>query len=271
MKIIDIILGLVILALIATLIYAVSTKVPEPFTELYFENHTLLPKYSSQNSFIFSIHNHENKPVLYDVQVRLDYNSTNATIQDFQITVPDDVKKTFRVNYTLPPDFGTGRIIVELNGTGESIHYWTTYAARTTTYNGKLVSLDCVPTIPWGESVLLKVRGTNDTRVIIRNNEKLLYNRTINGTRYINLTPEAGMLDIQFSNDYYNATTGVDRNLNLDYLKAGDLFYDKLAVDRGSGAASFDCANAALGNKLSGNGAFRVFLDKPQKSFIILT
>jgi hypothetical protein len=271
MKLIDILLGLVIVALIITLVYAVTTKVPEPFTELYFENHTTLPKYSSSSSFIFSIHNHENTQMQYDVLIKIEGQNVSDAIEDFSISIPDGARRTFRVNYTLPSAFGTGRVIVMLQGTSQSIHFWTTQANRTTTYNGKLVTLDCVPEVPWSESMILKVHGTYEPRFTLLNNQEVIYNKTINGSRYLELHPQPGTLDLVFTNDFYNATTGMDRNLFLEYLKIDGLYYDQMMVDRGSGALAFDCSQTKMGNKLGGNGAMRVIIKEPEQLSIPIT
>jgi hypothetical protein len=261
MKLIDIILGAVILALIVVLVFAITTRVPEPFTELYFENHTSLPRYASQDQFVFSIHNHENKEKEYDVHVKLESQVVNETVEDFTITIPDSTKKSFRVKYSLPENFGMGRVIVELNGTGQSIHFWTTYAQKTSEYFGKEYSADCVPTIPPGE-MLVKLHGKDNPQVVVLLNGLTVMNRSINGSKYLLLPGTEGLYDFWFVNDYYNETEGIDRNLYLDYIRVNDKYATSVLVDEGSSA--FDCVRTKEGNALYSNGAFRIRLQNQE-------
>ncbi|MFH1917474.1 MAG: hypothetical protein ABIJ21_09510 [Nanoarchaeota archaeon] len=261
MKAIDIILGLVIVGLIVVLVVAVSTRVPEPFTELYFENHTSLPSYSSDDDFIFTINNLENQDMTYDVLVRAESDTQNLTINAFSIDIPSGQKKMFRTHYTLPEDFSTGRIIVELLNKEQSIHFWTTYAWRVATYFGKEVDASCVPEIPGG-NITLKLNATDGENIIILNNGIPLYNLTLSKPKTLHFNA-TGSLDIWFTNDYYNETEGVDRNLFLRYLKVGDVYYEKLLVDEGSGINAFDCQRTRDGASLYSNGALRVILTAP--------
>lgn len=256
-SILDIVMGVVIVALIVLLIYTVSTRVPEPFTELYFENHTLLPEYSSAASFIFTVNNLENKDMTYDVSVHASSASMNVSVTDFSAVIPAGEKKTFRTEYDLPDGFGTGRVIVDLMNKNQSIHFWTTYAGAVVSYFGKTKPADCVPILETADGVIMKVRGTDGANVVLLRDGLPIMNMTLNSTKYINLT-KPGFLDVWFTNDYRNDTLKIDRNVVVDYLKADGVYYEKLLVDEGSGLSAFDCVKTREGNRLPSNGAIRV-------------
>jgi hypothetical protein len=255
--VLDIILGLVIVALIGLLIYAVSTRVPEPFTELYFENHTTLPEYSSDADFVFSVNNLENKDMTYDVFVRGESAAENVSITSFSVDIPSGEKKSFRAEYSLPEGFGTGRVIVELANKNQSIHFWTTYARDVISYFGKLKPADCVPMLVTDDPIIMKVNATHGANVVLLLDGRVLMNMTLNSTKYINIS-QKGFLDVWFTNDYSNQTLGIDRNVVVNYVKADGLYYERFLVDEGSGLSAFDCLRTREGNRLSSNGAIRL-------------
>lgn len=76
-------------------------------------------------------------------------------------------------------------------------------------------------------------------------------------------------VDIVFTNDYYNSSTGEDRNLWVDYIIVNNNKYEAESVyaiiDKGSGSAAFDGLNVIPGQEgIFWNGALRFRLSASQ-------
>ena len=72
---------------------------PEPFTELYFEDHLKLPKVygkNNDNSFRFTVHNLEYKTYTYDYYIKAVATDSARTISKGSITLKHDEYKTIK-------------------------------------------------------------------------------------------------------------------------------------------------------------------------------
>lgn len=121
---------------ITTITYAITQK-QESFTELYFENHTELPvllaapnQYSwYKNSstylytFSFTIHNLENKDMLYRYEVYSFENGRN-TIDQGEVFIKNNESKTITENFTLPRDYTRTKVIVNLINKNQHLSFW---------------------------------------------------------------------------------------------------------------------------------------------------
>ena len=70
-----------------------TTKIPETFTELYFEDHLSLPKEITlfkENNFKFTIHNLENKDMLYPYEVYIEVNAERQSIAKSSILIKNN-------------------------------------------------------------------------------------------------------------------------------------------------------------------------------------
>ncbi|MFH0863733.1 MAG: family 16 glycosylhydrolase [Candidatus Gottesmanbacteria bacterium] len=91
-------------------------------------------------------------------------------------------------------------------------------------------------------------------------------NTTIGSTSYadynFSVSTSAQKIDVVFTNDYYDPTTGADRNLFVDYIiingKTIQSESPGVILDKGSGSAAFDGINTIPGQEaISWNGALR--------------
>ncbi len=106
-----------------------TTVKPETFTELYFENHTSLPSKiinKKNNAFKFTIHNLENKNMLYPYEVYTDTNGDKKTIQQSTIFIKNNGFKTIDENFTIVDSSASARIKVIINLINENQHidFW---------------------------------------------------------------------------------------------------------------------------------------------------
>lgn len=114
-----------------------TTVKPETFTELYFENHTKLPTqlanqdnkfwyyYPTTNlySFSFTIHNLENKDMVYPYEV---YSISNDTtlIDENEVSIKNNESKTITEQFSLPAKYSTTKILVNLPSKDQQISFW---------------------------------------------------------------------------------------------------------------------------------------------------
>lgn len=102
---------------------AVLSMIPkgiEPLTELYFENHTLLPKYIFPNhdyNFSFTIHNIEYTDMDYNYTINA-LNNSGAVIykiSEGKFSLANNKSKTIFKKFKLPKYFGRAEINIQLN------------------------------------------------------------------------------------------------------------------------------------------------------------
>jgi hypothetical protein len=99
---------------------------PKHFTEMYFADHTNLPKVltvGQDSHFKFVIANHEGRRVDYRFLVSAQSPSGTIMIEQGRLGVGDDRRVTEEVNF-VPPEPGTPYLIsVHLVGRPEAIHF----------------------------------------------------------------------------------------------------------------------------------------------------
>jgi hypothetical protein len=100
---------------------------PERFTELYFNNHTNLPKQISNGekiSFSFVIHNLEGKSWQYPYSVFfISQDGQITNIEEATVTLSDGEYKTIEETYTSALADNNGEIFVELQQPKQELHF----------------------------------------------------------------------------------------------------------------------------------------------------
>jgi hypothetical protein len=114
-----------------------TTREPETFTELYFENHTELPLliaspneftwYKNPNTnlyqFSFTIHNLENKDMVYKYEV-YSFEDEQIIIDQGNVLIKNNQSKTITENFTLPSDALRTKVTVNLINKNQQISFW---------------------------------------------------------------------------------------------------------------------------------------------------
>ena len=104
-----------------------TTKKPETFTELYFENHLSLPskvEIDRPYTFAFTIHNLENKDMNYPYEVYLNVKGEKLFIQKKSVFVKKNEYKTINEEFTLALLNVRVNILVNLINKNQSIDFW---------------------------------------------------------------------------------------------------------------------------------------------------
>lgn len=103
-----------------------TTKKPETFTELYFENHLNLPSTANKEkeySFEFTIHNLEYKEMNYPYEVYIETNGTKKYIEKKSVSLNHDnfvtIKQEFSVN-----EATRSAVVVNLINKNQEIRFW---------------------------------------------------------------------------------------------------------------------------------------------------
>lgn len=99
---------------------------PERFTELYFENHTNLPKTIVKNetiSFSFTIHNMEGKDMEYPYVVYFKNNYGTTTVEKNTALVKDNEYKTITESYTFKSASAQETLYVELTDQRQELRF----------------------------------------------------------------------------------------------------------------------------------------------------
>lgn len=103
-----------------------TTAKPEPFTELYFEDHSNLPrtieKYK-QYSFSFTIHNLESRDVEYPYIVYLQTDSEKTILDSGRLTLQNDEYRSQEEHFG-PLRSPRAEIVVELTNKNQQIDFW---------------------------------------------------------------------------------------------------------------------------------------------------
>lgn len=103
-----------------------TTRKPETFTELYFENHVNLPKdikRFEQYKFTFTIHNLENKDIDYPYIVYLQRGAEKTIIYKDRVYVKNNEFKSIKKTVG-PLKNLRSKIVVELVDKNQNISFW---------------------------------------------------------------------------------------------------------------------------------------------------
>ena len=106
-------------------VFATTAK-PETFTELYFEDHTNLPKTIKKDekySFIFTIHNVEYKDIEYSYVVYLQTNDQKTILDQGKFNLKDNEFKSVKEDFTLLENLRS-KIVVEIINKNQNISFW---------------------------------------------------------------------------------------------------------------------------------------------------
>lgn len=104
-----------------------TTIEPEKLTELYFEDHQSLPNrviLFKENSFKFTIHNLENKDMEYPYEVYIDINGEKQIIDESSVLIKNNEYETITVDYTITIPVQRAKVVVNLIGKNQQIHFW---------------------------------------------------------------------------------------------------------------------------------------------------
>ena len=104
-----------------------TTREPQTFTELYFENHLSLPgkiTLFKENNFKFTIHNLENKDMEYPYEVYIDTNGEKQIISTDSVLIEDNGYKTISVVFTITIQIPRSRVVINLIDKNEQINFW---------------------------------------------------------------------------------------------------------------------------------------------------
>ncbi len=100
---------------------------PEPYTEIYFENHTKLPIVlsNSPQSFSFTIHNVEYKNMNYKYEVYIK-TGNNILVLDKKVnSIKTNMSKTINETFKISTSSATdSEVIVNLINKNEQIDFW---------------------------------------------------------------------------------------------------------------------------------------------------
>ena len=108
------------------LILAATVK-PETFTELYFEDHLSLPNKVTlfkENNFKFTIHNLENKDMVYIYEVYIDVNREKQMIDKNSVSIKNNEYKTITKDFTITVPTQRVKAVINLIGKNQQIHFW---------------------------------------------------------------------------------------------------------------------------------------------------
>jgi len=262
--IISLIIGIIIV--IATLIIARPEK--ETFTELYFENHENLPKYSNPDnyySFKFTIHNVENKDFNYTYRISAFQDDKEQIIEENTILIKNNEKET--IEKTIKVDVkDKAKIQVTLTDLDQEIHFFVKsnkYYPYEGLGDGKI---DCLKTIDINENETLAIKAEGSYAdgwpvLEIRINGKLINSTEIKEEKEYKLIPlmENSIVDLSFVNDYNIKEDNqmvADRNIYVSYVKVGDKMIDVI-YDKGKDIKAFDCEDTSHNLDMAWNGALR--------------
>ena len=100
---------------------------PERFTELYLENHLQLPKSyvrGGNNSFTFTVHNVEHKPMKYEYVVDAISTESARIITKGSFKLEHDAYKSVTTRIASPEAATRTKININLENKDQSIHFW---------------------------------------------------------------------------------------------------------------------------------------------------
>jgi hypothetical protein len=104
-----------------------TTKIPETFTELYFEDHLTLPKEITlfkENNFKFTIHNIENRDMVYLYEVYIEVNGEKQSIDKSSVLIKNNEYKTIAQSFIITTQMQRAKIVVNLIDKNQPIHFW---------------------------------------------------------------------------------------------------------------------------------------------------
>ncbi len=105
-----------------------TTRKPETFTELYFEDHLSLPDKVTlfkENNFNFTIHNLENKDMEYKYEIYVDITKEKKQMIDKgSVLIKNNEYKTISEEFTITVPIQRVKVAVNLISKSQQIHFW---------------------------------------------------------------------------------------------------------------------------------------------------
>lgn len=104
-----------------------TTRKPETFTELYFEDHVSLPKTITlykETSFKFTIHNLENKDNVYLYEITMINGGEIKLMNRGEIFLKNNESKTIEEKFTITKPFTRFMVRVNIVNNNQEIHFW---------------------------------------------------------------------------------------------------------------------------------------------------
>ena len=104
-----------------------TTKKPETFTELYFEDHLNLPgkiEIGKEQSFKFTIHNLEYQELTYKYETKTVDDKEEITLSSGSVTLSHNEYKTINESYMIATASGRTKVQVTLVDQNQSIDFW---------------------------------------------------------------------------------------------------------------------------------------------------
>jgi hypothetical protein len=269
-----IIISLVIGIIIVVVTLVIARPEPEYFTELYYRNHTTLPKYLSQNeyySYSYVINNLENETRLYKVDTFWQiYNQSNVNTTGYHylsnVTVEKGASTEVLMNFTMKEPFYKVKVMTSLVGKDQEIHFWAYNKDLVYEYPDFIASINCLKpiNITAADNFTITAKGSLNPNMKVRFNGEEILSTTVPNATYINITvPKEigpGYLDIIFDNDFVNQTTKADRNLYIQKIVIGNSTIKPIqgVTDLGLGSKAFDCENLkSITDNIAWNAALR--------------
>jgi hypothetical protein len=257
-----------ILSLIAGIVIVIVSLIimrpqPEYFTEIYYPRPDSLKKFIEPNtldSFDITINNHENASYDYHIYASATLSPDNRTVVFFDETreVEKDGQLNLTIDYTLE-DFSKAKIQVELKGKDQEIHFFVYNKEKYIQYPDYMASISCLNKTSAQGNVIVKARGTYSPRLKIFQDGTLIDTLPLSETsQEFDLGALRGYIEFVFDDDYYNQTAGIDRNIMIEKVTAGNMTLQGI-YDFGKDAQSVDCENIRIG-QLNSNGAYRMWL-----------
>ncbi len=259
----DSIYNAIIIALVIGIIIVIITLIyfrpePETFTELYFNDHQDLPKYSqNEYNFSFTIANHENKDFEYTYRINID----DIVIEENKVFIKNKENKTIEKTIQFNIE-DKSKIQVQVSTPKEllEIHFWVKNSYKYYPYDEFDGKIDCLNKYEKG-LLLIKAHGNNADGYPILEvffNGKKVNEYSVNETNYYNLEiPENTIVDLRFNNDYYlKNETIIDRNLVIEELKLNNIDI-KPVYDTGKDEKAFNCEDLRNTLRMNSNGALR--------------
>ena len=104
-----------------------TTRKPETFTELYFENHLSLPNkviYYQPQAFKFTIHNLENQNMEYPYEVYIDVNGEKQFIDQGSVLLKNNGYKTISEDFSITLPTLRVKLVINLVNKNQEIRFW---------------------------------------------------------------------------------------------------------------------------------------------------
>jgi hypothetical protein len=258
--IISLAIGIVIV--IITLVVARPPR--EYFTELYFKNHTNLPKYINPQqyyNYTFVVHNVEKSTFTYQMRLSTELtlaNKSTITSDEYftNLTVAQGAIVEQPVSFVIKNPFHKAKVTSQVLNKNQEVHFWVYNKEMVMEYPDLVAMVQCLKNlvnITEANYFIVYAKGSFNPNMKIRLNGEEVYSAAITSGNFTNYTVShsigPGTMDIIFDNDFSNQTAKIDRNIFIDYIKIGDQIIrpEQGVVDKGQGGKAFDCEDTVKG------------------------